>query len=313
MSHFLTIFFLLFSFSQFSFGVQFFEREVSEGVSRSYSSSANIRNELSHHRRNINSLSAKVIAFQEKFHSLDQSKRSSSNAGRSSNVEFEKPLTVTESFEGEIDRAGSLGLQKNNPTVSMQSNVEDNKLFRPRKLGFYLLPFMALQSSGDFGSERFNTEIEQDRGFSSGWRMGVESPHFFIEGELAYSRNKLKGLIDIHPSVPAFKANGESEGFSVLLNAGGRFALSDRISVLIGAGFGAANQEIGFDISSPLRSNLIEEEDTLFTYQLFSGLNFDLSDQFRIGLRYRWMRVGEMEDFSDRELHLAELSMGYVF
>jgi opacity protein-like surface antigen len=312
MSHFLTILFFLFSFSQFSFGVQFFEREVSEGVSRSYSSSANIRNELSHHRRNINSLSAKVIAFQEKFHSLGQSKRSSSNAGRSSNVEFEKPLTVTESFEGEIDRAGSLGLQKNNPTVSMQSNVEDNKLFRPRKLGFYLLPFMALQSSGDFRSKIFQAEIEQDLGFSSGWRMGVESPHFFIEGEFAYSRNKLKGEVNIPLLPPSFNpinVDGESEGFGVLINAGGRFSLSDQMSVLIGAGFGAVNQEIGFEIAS----SLTEEEDTLFTYQLFSGVNYDFSDHFRLGFRYRWLRLGEMENYSERNLHLAELSMGYVF
>jgi hypothetical protein len=312
MSHFLTILFFLFSFSQFSFGVQFFEREVSEGVSRSYSSSANIRNELSHHRRNINSLSAKVIAFQEKFHSLDQSKRSSSNVGRSSNVEFEKPLTVTESFEGEIDRAGSLGLQKNNPTVSMRSNVEDNKLFRPRKLGFYLLPFMALQSSGDFGSEIFQAKIEQDMGFSSGWRMGVESPHFFIEGEFAYSRNKLKGEVNIPLLPPSFNpinVDGESEGFGVLINAGGRFSLSDQMSVLIGAGFGAVNQEIGFEIAS----SLTEEEDTLFTYQLFSGVNYDFSDHFRLGFRYRWLRLGEMENYSERNLHLAELSMGYVF
>ena len=312
MSHFLTILFFLFSFSQFSFGVQFFEREVSEGVSRSYSSSANIRNELSHHRRNINSLSAKVIAFQEKFHSLGQSKRSSSNAGRSSNVEFEKPLTVTESFEGEIDRAGSLGLQKNNPTVSMQSNVEDNKLFRPRKLGFYLLPFMALQSSGDFGSEIFQAKIEQDMGFSSGWRMGVESPHFFIEGEFAYSRNKLKGEVNIPLLPPSFNpinVDGESEGFGVLINAGGRFSLSDQMSVLIGAGFGAVNQEIGFEIAS----SLTEEEDTLFTYQLFSGVNYDFLDHFRLGFRYRWLRLGEMENYSERNLHLAELSMGYVF
>ena len=149
-------------------------------------------------------------------------------------MEFEKPLTVTESFEGEIDRAGSLGLQKNNPTVSMQSNVEDNKLFRPRKLGFYLLPFMALQSSGDFRSKIFQAKIEQDMGFSSGWRMGVESPHFFIEGEFAYSRNKLKGEVNIPLLPPSFNpinVDGESEGFGVLINAGGRFSLSDQMSV----------------------------------------------------------------------------------
>ena len=69
------------------------------------------------------------------------------------------------------------------------------------------------------------------------------------------------------------------------------------------------NQEMGFDLST----NLIEEESMLFTYQLFNGINFAMAENLRLGLRYRWMRVGEMEFFTSRDLHLAELSLGYVF
>ena len=45
----------------------------------------------------------------------------------------------------------------------------------------------------------------------------------------------------------------------------------------------------------------------------FTGINYDMAEYLRIGLRYRWMRVGEMKLFTARELHLAELSLGYVF
>ncbi|MDC0921112.1 hypothetical protein OAQ11_01620 [Opitutales bacterium] len=37
------------------------------------------------------------------------------------------------------------------------------------------------------------------------------------------------------------------------------------------------------------------------------------SEHFRVGLRYRWMKVEEMALFTARDLHLAELSLGYVF
>ena len=270
---------------------------------------ANLGTALSTHRESIKSLSTRLDQFQEKFNrigtGIEQTNLLPSVKVENQNkAPYEIPSPTVFRGSGETKQV-EVEIETDNRLLRNQSP-------RDRKLGFYLLPFMALQSSGNFRSEIFQSEIEQDMGFSSGWRMGVESPHFFIEGEFSYSRNKLKGSVVIPLLPPSFnpiKADGESEGFGVLLNAGGRFRLSDKIYVLIGAGFGAVNQEIGFDIAS----TLLEEEDTLFTYQLFTGLNFDLSDQFRLGLRYRWMKVGEMEDFSNRDLHLAELSMGYVF
>ena len=38
-----------------------------------------------------------------------------------------------------------------------------------------------------------------------------------------------------------------------------------------------------------------------------------MTEHLRLGLRYRWIRIGEMELFTSRDLHLAELSLGYVF
>jgi opacity protein-like surface antigen len=106
-----------------------------------------------------------------------------------------------------------------------------------------------------------------------------------------------------------FNIDGEAEGFGLLINGGGKIQVSSKMNIIIGAGFGAINQEIGFDVYSMIN----EEESTLFSYQLFTGVNFDVSNNLRVGLRYRWMRVGEMELFTARDLHLAELSLGYVF
>lgn len=268
----------------------------------------NLGTALGYHREGINSLHSRLNQFQEKFN-------------RMGGVVQTKPITPVrvenhyrESTDTPVpnDSTESVVSIETVSEKSVNNQFESNPLSSHRQIGFYVLPFVALQSPGDFRHKPLDMLIEQEMGFSTGWRVGLQGPHFFIEGELAYSRNKLRGLVDIPGIGPPFspvKASGESEGFGVLLNAGGNFKLSDQTSLLIGAGFGAVNQEIGFDILG----SLLEEEDTLFTYQIFSGLNYDLSDHFRIGLRYRWMKVGEMEVFSNRGLHIAELSMGYIF
>lgn len=268
----------------------------------------NLGTALGYHRESINSLHSRLNQFQEKFN-------------RMGGVVQTKPITPVrvenhyrESTDAPVphDSTDSVVSFETVSETSVNDQFESNQLSSHRQIGFYVLPFVALQSPGDFRHKPLDMLIEQEMGFSTGWRVGLQGPHFFIEGELAYSRNKLRGLVDIPgigPPLSPVKASGESEGFGVLLNAGGNFELTDQTSVLIGAGFGAVNQEIGFD----MLGSLLEEEDTLFTYQIFSGLNYDLSDHFRVGLRYRWMKVGEMEVFSNRGLHIAELSMGYIF
>jgi opacity protein-like surface antigen len=142
-------------------------------------------------------------------------------------------------------------------------------------------------------------------GFATGWRLGVESPHLFIDGEFSYIRNKFNSL-----SNGLVSFTGEVEKFGFLINAGAKARIFSKASMFIGAGFGAMNQEIGFDLNSMI---IGEEESTLFSYQLFSGIDFIMTEHLRLGLRYRWIRIGEMELFTSRDLHLAELSLGYVF
>jgi opacity protein-like surface antigen len=79
---------------------------------------------------------------------------------------------------------------------------------------------------------------------------------------------------------------------------------------VFGAGFGGMNQEIGFSLAG---FPVPESEKTIFTGQFLAGINYQLAENFRLGARYRWIRVGKMDLFAYRSLHLAELSLGYVF
>lgn len=252
-----------------------------------------LREHLSKHRSNISSLTTQLRDFQTRFNQVDSAKT-------------KQPDPVPQDTYEPNFLTSEQSTPPDTQSVEEKLNVFA-KSGQDRKLGFYILPFVALQSPGDFEfqSRLGPFDIEQDMGFATGWRLGVESTHFFIDGEFSYIRNKFNSL-----SNGLVSFTGEVENFGLLINTGGKVRISSNATIYLGAGFGAMNQEIGFDLNSIIRE---EEESTLFSYQLFTGVNFDVSNNLRVGLRYRWMRVGEMELFSARDLHLAELSLGYVF
>lgn len=253
---------------------------------------SDLKDDLSKHHNSISSLQKKMRNFQEHFNSVETAKTEKPNFIPHNNFELSGNLTP------EISAQEPIPSQLSSQFLAASSSKN--------QIGFYILPFAALQTPGEF-SYKFpfgNVEIEQDMGFSTGWRVGVEGPYLFLDTEFSYHRNKFQSL----QSIP-LPFEGEAEGFSFLINAGAKIRISERFSLILGGGFGAMNQEMGFDLST----NLIEEESMLFTYQLFNGINFAMAEHLRLGLRYRWMRVGEMEFFTSRDLHLAELSLGYVF
>ena len=94
-----------------------------------------------------------------------------------------------------------------------------------------------------------------------------------------------------------------------MVNFGGCFDLGDSSTIFLGAGTGPFSQEFEFKL---MRQG-VDEEKSILAYQLFAGLNLHPNDHMIVGLRYRWMNLAKMNDFSGRELHLLELGLGYIF
>ena len=247
---------------------------------------------LSQHHQSISSLQKRMEDFQLRFNAVDTAKIS------------RLPITSKNIYQSPETIIPEASVQKAVP-FQPESQFESTSHSKSQ-IGFYILPFIALQNPGDFAykSPLGELEIDHDIGFSTGWRVGIEGTHLFLDTEFSYIRNQFKSLQNV-----ALRFEGEAEGFSFLINTGAKIKISERVNFILGGGFGGMNQEIGFDLSS----NLKEEESTLFSYQVFTGINFAMAEHLRVGLRYRWMRVGEMEFFTARDLHLAELSLGYVF
>ena len=53
------------------------------------------------------------------------------------------------------------------------------------------------------------------------------------------------------------------------------------------------------------------ETNQVMLWQLATGINITPLSHMLIGLRYRWVYLAEMEDFTDRSMHSFEISMGY--
>ena len=291
-----------------------FNFDRSEGVGFS-----ELKNDLSNHSSSIESIAQRISDFQNRF---------INNKPKSQSISGSQPFLVpkiSDSVKGyrkpslnnlnlpsvPIDKPPDRPMKVQSNEILNQESIRRN----PFRIGYYFLPFLGLQSSGELEwspkvpsvSGTVQLPIKQKMGIASGWRMGKQWNYFFVDGEFTYFRNELADSMNVMGA--SLPIEGDTEGYSVFLNAGLRFNILAKVDWLFGAGTGYLSQE--FDFTS---SGLTEEsESSSWTYQIFSGLNFYASEHLLFGVRYRWVGIKEMNDFSSQDMHLAELSLGYVF
>ncbi len=177
--------------------------------------------------------------------------------------------------------------------------------------GFYILPFLGLLTSKNLTGQSsiLEFEIEEGVGTSHGLSVGYEGKNFFSDFQVSYIQNRMKSIKLPFPVPFPLSFSGKSKALGFHVAGGGRFHLNQYISASIGAGIGGVNQDISF-----LLGGLHQvEKDFLFSYQLFSGLELHPSKYTKVGLRYRWLNIEEMDSFSSRDLHLLEMYLGYLF
>lgn len=173
------------------------------------------------------------------------------------------------------------------------------------KLGIYVLPFYAIYQSKDFHLKSpflGELEIEQDVGYSLGFRLGKRWKYFFIETDFNYFQEELERLSEV-----PFSLIGETSTLAGIFSTGVNIPVNDKISFLFGGGIGSAYQKVEFD----LMGLSLPEKNTQFSYQFISAMHLNLIPNWMIGLRYRWMQLGEMDFYTKRQLHAFELSTGY--
>ena len=178
---------------------------------------------------------------------------------------------------------------------------------KSEKKGFYLLPFLGVSLPNDQKWQSFggDWEIDSGTGVIGGVRFGYNSRNFLADLQLSSFRNDLKKI-----NLP-IGISGDVDGLGIHFSGGGRlpFNESESVSAIAGLGVGGVYQNISFNLSGVP----VGEWDFLLSTQLFAGLELFPSEDILLGLRYRWFHIQEMRSFDSRNLHLIELSAGYLF
>ena len=137
------------------------------------------------------------------------------------------------------------------------------------KLGIYVLPFYAIYQSKDFHLKSpflGELEIEQDVGYSLGFRLGKRWKYFFIETDFNYFQEELERLSEV-----PFSLIGETSTLAGIFSAGVNIPVNDKVSFLFGGGIGSAYQKVEFD----LMGLSLPEKNTQFSYQFISAMHLN--------------------------------------
>ena len=240
-------------------------------------------------RRRLDKIESGIIKFKASFPNSTKSETISLPANSLKQVSASKVLKLNRKKQNIFRKRGYLS-----PTS------EVNKL-----KGFYILPFLGMQSSKDIMWSTFGgpVEINLKNGLSTGLRFGYNWCNLFTELEFSYLRNDIKGI-----NLPLV-VSGKIDGFGYYFSSGGRINFNEYISGFAGIGVGGVNQQLHLSLSgTPL-----DLKEFLFSSNIFLGVEYSPIDHLILGLRYRWILIDEMNSFSKRYLNSVELTAGYLF
>lgn len=144
-----------------------------------------------------------------------------------------------------------------------------------------------LQDADFSASGGLTGETSFDTGFNLGVAGGYDFGPARVEGEVAYRLNdvdeyQVNGL-------GTFAGDGDVSTLSLMANGFWDIETGSRVTPYLGAGIGVAQVSMD-DPSVPM-----DDDDTVFAYQLAAGVAFDLNPSLALDLGYRYFATSDPE------------------
>jgi OmpA-OmpF porin, OOP family len=138
-----------------------------------------------------------------------------------------------------------------------------------------------------------NLHLGFDSGFNVGGAVGYNFGNIRAEGEIAYHTNDIDELSTT--LVPFFPAtDGSASALSFMVNGYYDFHIGNSAWVpYLGVGAGAANVDV--DLSFLGATPQIDDNATVFAYQLMAGLGFNISSNMTLTAGYRYFAASDPE------------------
>jgi OOP family OmpA-OmpF porin len=154
----------------------------------------------------------------------------------------------------------------------------------------YRDPFVTLS---DGVSIKHKTGIDAD--LIGGYDFGM----FRLEAETGYKHASINSvsLNESYFGVPRADAGGHTSALSAMANGLLDFGNDAGLSGYVGGGIGVARVTYNLDI--PSLGTGFNDRDKAFAWQLIAGVRMAVSDQFDVGLKYRYFHTGNLNFASD--------------
>ena len=135
------------------------------------------------------------------------------------------------------------------------------------------------------------TEWDFDSGMNYSVAAGYTVDYFALEAEFGYR------ILDVYRRIntngPSVKYTGDQTQVSIMMNAYFIPKPDWEISPYIGLGMGTTTISWN-DVRAP-GGPIIDDSDTVFTYQLIAGASYKINPQFTLAADYRYFVPGDVE------------------
>lgn len=242
-------------------------------------------------------------------------------------------LTTLSSFSAQAGKPGAyIGIEAGGNRLLDSSNVSKNVTVTPGQDPggalvipgvLILLPTGSTPPNITEETVRFKTTYED--GFSGGLTFGYAYPNGFRpEFNINYRRNDFESVtfqegFGTADGSSTESVDGHAESLKLMGNVWYDMQTNSRVTPYIGFGVGASH--FGFQNFAVAGAESIDDEDTVFSYQVGTGIAVDITDYLAISLDYRMVgsddpkliaNSGDSVEVDERN-HSALLSLRWNF
>jgi opacity protein-like surface antigen len=156
----------------------------------------------------------------------------------------------------------------------------------------------------DIGTASDEASADMDKGFDFGGIVGYDFGSFRLEAEASYRQADAdsvsvgtsglqSGATGLAQS-GTFAANGDASALSFMVNGLLDFGPDDGLQGFVGGGAGVARTDINLTVNSA-GPDALDDSDTGFAWQVLAGVRAPLTDNWDVGLKYRFFNADDVQ------------------
>ena len=154
----------------------------------------------------------------------------------------------------------------------------------------------------DIGATNNAASIDMDKGYDFGGVVGYDFGGFRLESEVSYRQADVQGFNSSAPQITggagtalvgggSYDVAGDASALSFMVNGLLDFGDDDGLQGFVGGGVGVARVDVQTVLGAP---SFLDDSDTGFAWQALAGVRAPLSDNWDVGLKYRFFNADKV-------------------